>query len=134
VAQQRSRATKFLLSGRRGGRRPTAGALGRTIGWVNEPYRVVDNPEELRYEIHVRGELAGYIRYRIEPGIVVLVHTDVEPKWEGGWVGKTLVREALDDLRSRGLNTAVICPYIRSFVHTHPDYLDLVVADPAVGD
>jgi predicted GNAT family acetyltransferase len=101
---------------------------------VNEPYRVVDNPDELRYEIYVRDELAGYIRYRIEQGIVVLVHTDVEPRWEGGWVGKTLVREALDDLRSRGLSTAVICPYIRSFVQTNQEYAELVVADPAIGD
>jgi predicted GNAT family acetyltransferase len=98
------------------------------------PYRFSDNPEELRYEIHVDGELVGYIRYRIEAGIVVLVHTDVEPRWEGGWIGKTLVREALDDLRSRGLNTAVICPYIRNFVRTNPHYAELVVADPAVGD
>jgi predicted GNAT family acetyltransferase len=108
--------------------------LGRTIAGVSEPYRVVDNPEELRYEIHVGDELAGYIRYRIEAGIVVLVHTDVEPSWEGGWVGKTLVREALEDLRSRGLSTAVICPYIRSFVRANQQYAELVVADPAVGD
>jgi predicted GNAT family acetyltransferase len=98
------------------------------------PHRVVDNPDELRYEIHVQGSLAGYIRYRIEPGTVVLVHTDVEPRWEGGWVGRTLVREALDDLRARGLNVALICPYIRDFVHKNPDYASLVVTDPAVGD
>jgi predicted GNAT family acetyltransferase len=101
---------------------------------VVEPHRVADNPDELRYEIYVRNELAGYIRYRIEPGIVVLVHTDVEPRWEGGWVGKTLVREALDDLRSRGMNAAVICPYIRKFVQTNETYAPLVVADPAIGD
>jgi uncharacterized protein len=101
---------------------------------VSEPHRVVDNPDELRYEIYVRDELVGYIRYRVEPGIVVLVHTDVEPRWEGGWVGKTLVREALDDLRNRGMNVAVICPYIRKFVQTNEAYAPLVVADPAVGD
>jgi uncharacterized protein len=101
---------------------------------MTEQYRVNDNPEELRYEIHVGDELAGYIRYRLEDGIIVLVHTDVVPKWQGGWVGKTLVREALDDLRTRGSNVAVICPFIRSFVRRNPEYAPLVVADPAVGD
>jgi predicted GNAT family acetyltransferase len=98
------------------------------------PHVVLDNPDELRYEIHVEGELVGYIRYRREPGIVVLVHTDVEPRWEGGWVGKTLVRGALDDLRSRGTKVALICPYIRVFVRQNPTYAHLVVADPATGD
>jgi hypothetical protein len=40
-------------------------------------YVVRDNPEELRYEIVRGGELLGEIRYRTEPGAIVLVHTDV---------------------------------------------------------
>jgi predicted GNAT family acetyltransferase len=101
---------------------------------VSEPHRVLDNPEELRYEIHIAGELAGYIRYRIEPGTVVLIHTDVEPKWEGGWVGRTLVRGALEDLRARGLFAAPVCPYILDFVRQNEEFRQLVVADPAVSE
>jgi len=97
-------------------------------------HSVADNPAELRYEIHVDDELAGYIRYRIEPGVVVLAHTDVEPKWEGGWVGKTLVRETLDDLRARGLYVAPLCPYIIDYVRHNPEYAELVVRDPAISD
>jgi predicted GNAT family acetyltransferase len=98
------------------------------------PHRVFDNADELRYEIHVNGDLAGYIRYRVERDAVVLVHTDVEPRWEGGWVGRALVRGALEDLRARRLNVAVICPYIREFVRENEVYSSFVVADPAVGD
>jgi predicted GNAT family acetyltransferase len=98
------------------------------------PHRVVDNPAELRYEIRVGDELVGYIRYRLEPGTVVLIHTDVEPRWENGWVGPTLVREALEDLRTRGLFAALICPYIIDFVRQHDEFRPLVVADPAVSD
>jgi uncharacterized protein len=101
---------------------------------VSQPYRVVDNPTELRYEIHVGDELAGYIRYRLEPGTVVLVHTDVELKWENGWVGRTLVREALEDLGARGLFAAPLCPFILDYVGRNEEFRPLVVADPAVSD
>ena len=98
------------------------------------PHRVVDNPAELRYELYLGDELVGYIRYRREPGTVVLVHTDVEPRFEGGWVGRALVRGALEDLRARGLFAAPICPFIVDFVQEHQEYRGLVVADPAVSD
>jgi predicted GNAT family acetyltransferase len=106
----------------------------RGVSTPPRPYRVVDNPAELRYEIHVDDELAGYIRYRIEPGTVVLAHTDVEPRWEGGWVGRTLVREALDDLRARGLYAAPLCPFIIDYVRKNSEFAPLIVADPAVSD
>ncbi len=64
----------------------------------------------------------------------MLVHTDVEPKWEGGWVGRTLVREALDDLAARDLLVAPLCPFIIDFVRQNPQYAALVVGDPAVSD
>ena len=64
----------------------------------------------------------------------MLVHTDVAPRWEGGWVGETLVRESLDDLRERGLLVALLCPYIIDFVRQNTGYEGLVVADPAVSD
>jgi hypothetical protein len=38
---------------------------------------VRDNPAELRYEARRGDTLLGQIRYRTEPGLVVLVHTDV---------------------------------------------------------
>jgi predicted GNAT family acetyltransferase len=95
---------------------------------------VVDNPAELRYELHIGDELAGYIRYRLEPGTVVLVHTDVEPRWENTWVGRTLAREALEDLRARGLFAALLCPFIIDFVRQNDEFRPLLVADPAISD
>ena len=44
---------------------------------------VTDRPNELRYEIEVDGEVAGFLMYRREPDLADLVHTDVAPKWEG---------------------------------------------------
>jgi uncharacterized protein len=95
---------------------------------------VRDNPAELRYEALRDGQLVGLIRYRTEPGVVVLVHTEVGEEFEGTGVGSRLVRGALDDIRSRGLGIVPVCPFVRSFIGRHPEYADLVVTDPATPD
>jgi uncharacterized protein len=89
---------------------------------------VTDRSEQLRYEIEVDGEVAGFLLYRREPGVLELVHTDVDPKWEGKGVGAALVQGALDDVRARGLKVRPFCPFVRAYLRRHPEYEDLVVA------
>jgi predicted GNAT family acetyltransferase len=92
---------------------------------------VRDNPAELRYEAVRDGQLVGLIRYRTEPGVVVLVHTEVDEAVEGTGVGSRLVRGALDDIRARGLRLVPVCPFVGAYLRRHPEYADLVGADPA---
>jgi predicted GNAT family acetyltransferase len=92
---------------------------------------VIDNPAELRYELRVDGELAGVIRYRREPGAVVLVHTEIETRFEGRGLGGRLVEGALDDLRAHRTAVVPVCPFVAAFIRRHPEYADLVAADPA---
>lgn len=87
---------------------------------------VADNPDELRYELHVDGELAGWIRYSRRPGAFVLIHTDVDPRFEARGLGGRLVEGALDDLRARGLKVVPVCPFVAGFIGRHPEYADLV--------
>jgi uncharacterized protein len=89
---------------------------------------VTDRPNELRYEIEVDGEVAGFLLYRVEPGVLELVHTDVDPKWEGKGVGGALVKGALDDIRTRDLKIRPYCPFVRTYLRRHPEYEDLVVS------
>ena len=90
-----------------------------------------DNPAELRYEALAGGDLLGQIRYRTEPGVVVLIHTEVAAAAEGTGVGSRLVQEALDDIRARGLRAVPFCPFVAAYIRRHPDYADLVGTDPA---
>ena len=85
---------------------------------------VTDRPSELRYEIEVDGEVAGFLLYRVEPGVLELVHTDVDPKGQG--VGGALVKGALDDIRARDLKIRPFCPFVRAYLRRHPEYQDLV--------
>ena len=91
---------------------------------------VVDNPEELRYELRVGDEVVGQIRYATEPGLVVLIHTEVAESVEGKGLGSVLVRGALDDLRARGLRIVPVCPFVAASVRRHPEYADLVEKRP----
>lgn len=95
---------------------------------------VTDNPSELRYELHVGDAVAGWIRYRRQPGAVVLVHTDLEPRFEGEGLGSRLVQGALDDIRARGCGVVPVCPFVAAFIRRHPEYADLVTSDMAVPD
>ena len=94
---------------------------------------VRDNPAELRYElVDDGGAVIGEIRYRREPGAVALVHTDVDPAYEGQGLAGFLVESAVRDLRERDLKLIPVCPYVQSWLRRHPDQTDIVVADPAL--
>ena len=87
---------------------------------------VVDNADESRYEVRVDGELAGFAQYRLRPAALAFVHTEIDDRFEGQGLGGKLVSHALDDARSRGLAVLPICPFVRSYIERHPEYLDLV--------
>jgi len=89
--------------------------------------RVVDNSDRSRYEAYAGDELAGFVTYRIEPGVVVLVHTEVDGSFEGHGVGTRLASAALEDARSRGLKVDPVCPFVAAYLERHPEYADLVV-------
>jgi predicted GNAT family acetyltransferase len=86
-----------------------------------------DNPDELRYELLVDGEVVGELRYRLRPDAVALIHTEVPEAFEGRGYGGQLVGGALADLRGRGLKIVPICPFVRAYLQRHPEYGDLVV-------
>jgi uncharacterized protein len=97
---------------------------------------VQDNPDDLRYELLVDGEVVGEILYRRAQNAtaLALIHTEVSPSLEGRGLGARLVSGALDDIRGRGLHVIAICPFVRSYIRHHPDYNDLVVRTHEVSD
>jgi uncharacterized protein len=96
--------------------------------------RVSDNPSQLQYELFVAGQPAGSIRYRRLPDALALVHTEVEPRFEGQGLGARLVEGALADIRERGLHVVPICPFVRAYLDRHPDDRDLIAADRGLPD
>jgi predicted GNAT family acetyltransferase len=88
--------------------------------------RVVDNPAALRYELWTDEVLAGWIQYTRAGDVVTLVHTDIDPAFEGRGLGSVLVAGTLDDVRSRGKRIRPLCPFVAAYLRRHPEYADLV--------
>jgi predicted GNAT family acetyltransferase len=85
---------------------------------------VSNNTALSRYEAHIDGELAGFSVYVLRGTDIVFTHTEVHREGEG--VGKTLVREALDDVRRNGtLRVVPLCPFVKAYIEKHPAYADL---------
>ena len=97
-----------------------------------ETTTVRNNPSELRYELLLDDRRIGEIRYRVERDAVALVHTDIDPAYEGHGLATRLVEGALRDLRERGLRAIPICPLVVAYIRRHPEYADLVADDPAL--
>ena len=92
---------------------------------------VTDNTAKSRYEVHVGDALAGSVSYRLRVGgeVINLIHTEIDPKFQGAGLAGQLAEAALDDIRARRLTVLPTCPYIRSWIGRHPDYEDLVASD-----
>lgn len=90
---------------------------------------VKDNPDEQRYEVWEDGQVAGFVRYRLEGDRIALVHTETDPAFAGRGLAKVLVTGALDDARARGLGVLPFCPYVKGFIAKNSAYLDLVPED-----
>ena len=88
--------------------------------------QVFDNPAEERYDAQVDGAVAGRAYYELQPGRIVFLHTEVDPEYEGRGIGSLLAKDALDDVRSKGLRVVPRCPFIARYIREHPEYQDLL--------
>jgi predicted GNAT family acetyltransferase len=89
---------------------------------------VTDAPEDSRYEIRDGDRLLGMAAYQRRGDQVVFTHTEVDSDTEHSGLGSTLVRAALDDVRSKGGTVVAHCSFVRGWIERHPEYQDLVAA------
>ncbi|RLV56105.1 N-acetyltransferase [Aeromicrobium phragmitis] len=87
---------------------------------------VTHNADENRYEMHVDGELAGFVVAEPRDGVIVLPHTELREEFEGQGLASQLVTAALEDIRSRGEKIKPTCAYVKRFLTKHTEYNDLV--------
>jgi predicted GNAT family acetyltransferase len=87
---------------------------------------VKDAPEANRYEIRDGEQLLGHADYERRGDTLVFTHTEVDPEAGRSGLGSTLVRGALDDVRSRGGSVVPRCSFVRGWIDRHPEYADLV--------
>ncbi|HEY5304215.1 MAG TPA: GNAT family N-acetyltransferase [Acidimicrobiales bacterium] len=90
---------------------------------------VRDNVAQTRYEVFVEDQLAGFEDYKLSPGRINFLHTEIDSSFTGQGLAATLVKFALDDARSRDLTVRPYCPYVAKYIREHSsEYLELVPA------
>jgi predicted GNAT family acetyltransferase len=86
--------------------------------------KVEHDPARKRFAATLDGR-EGRIEYRLRPGVMTIVHTEVDPALEGRGVAGALVRAALEHARQQGLKVDAECSYTRSYLDRHPETMAL---------
>jgi uncharacterized protein len=84
-----------------------------------------NNAARSRYELDLEGGTAFAV-YRISPGVVTIVHSEVPAALRGGGVGSTFVRQVLEEMRRQGLKVVPQCGFVRAFMSRNPEFNDLL--------
>ena len=87
---------------------------------------VTDRPDSGRFEIAVDGQVAGFAAYHSVGDNLDFTHTEIDDRFEGRGLGSILIRAALEATRERGMGVLPHCPFVRSFIERHPEYIELV--------
>ena len=82
--------------------------------------KIEQRPERQRFDATLEGA-HGHLDYRLAPGVLTIVHTEVDRALEGRGVAGALVRAALDHAQAHGLKVDPVCDYARSYMERRPE-------------
>jgi uncharacterized protein len=68
--------------------------------------------------------------YELAGDVITFVHTEVPPELGGRGIGSTLIKGALDKVRSAGLKVIAECEFVKGYIAKHPAYIDLLKDKP----
>jgi uncharacterized protein len=86
-----------------------------------EDLEIVDVPERNRFEARLGTKTVGFSQYSARPGAIDLLHTEIDPGYEGKGFGNKLAKTVLAETTGRGLAVTVRCPFIAAYVRRHRD-------------
>lgn len=93
-------------------------------GGPREAFR--DNPLLSRFELFHEGILAGYVKYEMRGGDVLLLQTVTDPQFSKMKVEPVLIQHILLNAHRRRLAVTPFCPKARGFLTDNPQYLTLL--------
>jgi len=87
---------------------------------------IVNNKKQFRFEMLLPDGEYATLDYRWLKGSMVLMHTLVPVSERGKGIGAQLVKQVLGYARGQNLTIIVYCPFVAKYLHTHPEYNDLI--------
>lgn len=91
----------------------------------NAAPEVAHNAAGARFELVVHGRTA-HLDYQIAGNRIRFVHIEVPPSERGHHYSEALTRAGLDYARRERLEVVPICPFVRTYLSHHSEYLPLV--------
>ncbi len=82
--------------------------------------------QQQRYVLEVDGKELGVASYQQDGERQVFTHTEVDPSLEGQGMGSKLIRESLEDVRTRGNRIVPQCEFVAAYVNKHDEWSDIV--------
>lgn len=95
-------------------------------GKYKMPHTLVNNQEKKRYEFQLSG-MTAFIEYLRAKNKIYLTHTEVPKDLEGQGIGGELVRQALEDVKSKDFTLVPLCPFVALYIKRHPEWKSLVL-------
>ena len=92
---------------------------------ADEKIEVVNNKDELRFEVNLNGELA-YIKYQYYKKDIAFMHTVVPDAFRGKGIGVAMAVAALNFARAENRKIMLYCTFVAKYVREHPEYHVLV--------
>tara|TARA_R110000868_G_C10961254_1_gene768517 strand:- start:4801 stop:5085 length:285 start_codon:yes stop_codon:yes gene_type:complete len=84
-------------------------------------YKLINNEEKSRFEVHVNGYVA-FEDYKLFKGGISYIHTEVPKELAGKEVGSFIAKSVLDYAAEHNLKVKPFCPYIKAYIDRHPEY------------
>jgi predicted GNAT family acetyltransferase len=78
------------------------------------------------FELESDGRVAT-LEYTLDGQVLTLIHTEIPAELRGKGVASSLAQTALDWARENNLKVDVVCPFVADYLHTHPEYSDLIL-------
>jgi uncharacterized protein len=91
---------------------------------------VVHNPSNQGFEMDVEGQLS-VLEYTFKNHRLFLTHTEVPPALQSLGLGTKLAHAALEYARQNDLTVVAICPFVKEYVGSHPEYQSFVTTSVA---
>jgi uncharacterized protein len=92
---------------------------------VTTNYDVRNNESESRYETTVDGHVS-VVEYHREGKRITFTHTIVDEALEGRGIAGAMVKHALEDAKTHGLEVVPQCQYVARYIERHPEYQNIV--------
>ena len=89
------------------------------------PAAVRNNTALSRFELD-GGGVTAFANYRIDGGVITLLHTETPPQARGQGIASQLVAGALQIARARGFKVVPRCAFVRAYIAKHPELRDLL--------